>query len=174
MAVQPDGKVVAAGAGTVGDDVDLAVARRNADGTPDPSFSADGKVNSNFVSAMAQGRDVALQSDEKRVAAGYIDNGSNTEFAVARCRDGVVLSTDATLNELTGSGSTRGVTGRWRSRRTLFPPHDYQATVPHTTAYPSLTPMANDWTSTLRMIRSDSGLTAAGGPGPASPSRSTR
>ena len=67
-AVQPGGKVVAAGAGTVGDNVDLAVARRNADGTPDPSFSADGKVNSNFVSAMAQGRDVALQSDEKRVA----------------------------------------------------------------------------------------------------------
>ena len=144
VAAQPDGKVVAAGAGTVGDDVDLAVARRNADGTTDPSFNADGRVNSNFVSAMAQGRDVALQSDEKRVAAGYIDNGSNTEFAVARCRDGVVLSTDATLNELTGSGSTKGVTGRWRSRRALFPPHDYQATVPHTTAYPSLTPMAND------------------------------
>ena len=97
-----------------------------------------------FLSAMAQGRDVALQFDEKRVAAGYIDNGSNTEFAVARCRDGVVLSTDATLNELTGSGSTKGVTGRWRSRRALFPPHDYQATVPHTTAYPSLTPIAND------------------------------
>ena len=64
MAVQLDGKVVAAGAGTVGDGVDLAVARRNADGTPDPPFSADGKVNSNFVSAMAQGRDVALQSGE--------------------------------------------------------------------------------------------------------------
>ena len=128
-------------------------------------YSADGKVNSNFVSAMAQGRDVALQSDEKRGAAGYINHGSNTEFAVAHCHDGVVLSTDATLNELTASGSTKGVTGHWRSRRTLFPPHDYQATVPHTTAYPSLTPMANDWTSTLRMIRSDSGLTAAGGPG---------
>ena len=173
MSVQPDCKVVVAGAGTVGDDVDLAVARRNADGTPDPSFNADGRVNSNFVSAMAQDRDVALQSDEKRVAAGYINNGSNTEFAVARCREGVVLSTDATLNELTASGSNRGGTGRWRSRRTLFPPHDYQATVPHTTAYPSLKPMANDWTSTLRMIRSDSGLTFAGGPGPASPSRST-
>lgn len=79
VSVQPDGKVVVTGTGTVGDDVDLALARRNADGTLDTSFNSDGKVNSNFGSAIAQGWGVALKSDEKVAAAGYSNTNSNTD-----------------------------------------------------------------------------------------------
>src|SRR6188472_3181944 len=45
VAIQDDGKIVAAGAfGTA----EFAVARYNPDGSPDPSFSGDGKVITDF------------------------------------------------------------------------------------------------------------------------------
>src|SRR5581483_1945492 len=49
VAVQPDGKVVAAGKrGTASGPTDFAVARYNADGSLDTTFDGDGKVFTNF------------------------------------------------------------------------------------------------------------------------------
>ena len=87
--VQVDGKIVvcttlnsSASTGT-----DFLVARFNADGTPDTSFSFDGKVAIDFDGGL--GRDacngVEVQADGKIVAVGSSRaNASNDDFAIAR------------------------------------------------------------------------------------------
>ena len=56
----------------------------NADGSLDTSFDTDGKVTTAIGSATDYGRSVAIQSDGKIVVAGYSNNGSNFDFALAR------------------------------------------------------------------------------------------
>ncbi len=66
VAIQDDGKIVAAGAfGTA----EFAVARYNADGSPDLGFSGDGKVITDF-GGCDPGEAVAIQDDGKIVVAG--------------------------------------------------------------------------------------------------------
>jgi uncharacterized delta-60 repeat protein len=73
LAVQPDGKIVAAGPG--------GLARFNADGTLDPTFGNAGVVPTNFESWS-----VTLQSDGKIVTAGVFTNTDpfSRSFAVGR------------------------------------------------------------------------------------------
>jgi uncharacterized delta-60 repeat protein len=81
VAIQPDGKIVAAGSAH-GDD--FALARYNRDGSLDTSFDGDGKVTTDFGGVDAAS-DVAIQPDGKIVAAG----GGAADFALARYnRDG--------------------------------------------------------------------------------------
>jgi uncharacterized delta-60 repeat protein len=78
LAIQPDGKIVVVG-GT-GDDLDafdFALARLNADGTPDAGFSGDGVTTTDFGSPPGGvadfddfAEDVLVQPDGKLVAAG--------------------------------------------------------------------------------------------------------
>jgi|GEM_PF-511057 len=77
VAIQADGKIIAAGgSGTFKDSV-LTLVRYNANGSLDTSFDADGIVTSEFGTA----NDVAIQADGKIVvAAGFFYPG----FAVAR------------------------------------------------------------------------------------------
>ena len=69
---QPDGKIVAVGLNFAQGPFDFAIARYNPDGSPDTSFSADGRQVTDF--AGTAGNDgafgVALQSDGKIVAVG--------------------------------------------------------------------------------------------------------
>jgi len=77
VAIQSDGKIVA-----VGDSVDFALARYNADGSLDTTFDGDGIVETDF-----SGNDVAfavaIQSDGKIVAVGR-DDFIDSDFAIAR------------------------------------------------------------------------------------------
>ncbi len=68
-AIQPDGKIVAAGVSYANGSMAAALVRYTKDGSLDTSFGLDGKVITPAVSAYA----VAIQSDGKIVAAG--DNG---------------------------------------------------------------------------------------------------
>jgi uncharacterized delta-60 repeat protein len=79
IAVQNDGKILMSGAidGSAGGDFFLT--RYNADGTPDSSFSGDGRVSTDFGS-LDVGFSVATQTDGKIVVAGI----SNSDFALAR------------------------------------------------------------------------------------------
>lgn len=91
---QPDGKILAIGytnARTGG--VDFALARYNSNGSPDKTFSVDGKANTDF-GASEFGMGVALQSDGKIVVVGtQVPPGSQiSDFAVAR------YNTDGTLD----------------------------------------------------------------------------
>jgi uncharacterized delta-60 repeat protein len=85
LAIQSDGKIVAAGFSiNSSNNADFAIARYNTDGSLDTSFDGDGKVTSSvrtFTQNFALS--VAIDSNGKIVAAGY-SNGSNAVFALVR------------------------------------------------------------------------------------------
>jgi uncharacterized delta-60 repeat protein len=109
LAIQPDGKIVAAGAAQVGGGA-FALVRYNADGTLDGTFSGDGKVTTNFTSGDDWVWDVALQVDGKIVASGVAGSSpSNKMVALAR------YNTDGSLDgTFSGDGKvTRNPTKGW-------------------------------------------------------------
>ncbi|MGW9368634.1 calcium-binding protein [Streptomyces xanthophaeus] len=69
LALQADGRIIAAGDTTEGLVRDFALARYNADGTLDTSFSGDGKVTTD-LGAMDTAQDVVVQADGRIVAVG--------------------------------------------------------------------------------------------------------
>ncbi|TMK83486.1 MAG: hypothetical protein E6G46_03140, partial [Actinobacteria bacterium] len=74
VAVQTDGKIVLVGNSTDGTP-HIALARFNANGTPDSSFGSGGKTEPNVESGAALGNAVAVQSNGKIVIAGGSPNG---------------------------------------------------------------------------------------------------
>ena len=80
VVVQGDGKIVVAGSTSAGGTWDFGLVRYLSNGTPDSTFSGDGKVTTDFGGSADYGLAVALQADGKIVVAGY----SGTSFAVAR------------------------------------------------------------------------------------------
>ncbi|HWW74234.1 MAG TPA: HYR domain-containing protein, partial [Pyrinomonadaceae bacterium] len=98
-ALQPDGKLVVVGYTEGPTSAAFAVARYNADGTPDPAFGAGGKVTTSFPGYPATSGDyawassVALQPDGKIVVAG---NGN--QFLLAR------YNADGSLDPSFGAG----------------------------------------------------------------------
>ena len=84
IAIQPDGKIVAAGYSYNGADNDFALARYQKNGMLDSSFSADGKLVTDIDTNNENATSVAIQTDGKIVAAGYHHNGSNFDFAIIR------------------------------------------------------------------------------------------
>ncbi|MFF1594116.1 calcium-binding protein [Streptomyces sp. NPDC058286] len=98
MAVQADGKIIAAG-DTVpsGSTFHFALARYNTDGSLDTSFGTGGKVTTDFDTGGASS--VAIQADGKIVAAGNAGAvGSSSDFALAR------YNTDGSLDASFGTG----------------------------------------------------------------------
>jgi uncharacterized delta-60 repeat protein len=80
VAVQSDGKIVAAGfAQTSPIDFDFALARYNPDGTLDHSFGGDGIVTTDLGNENEAANAVAIQPDGKIVAVG--DSGENVALA---------------------------------------------------------------------------------------------
>ncbi len=82
VALQPDGKIVAAGTVAAGG-TDFALARYNADGSLDTSFGPDGTVTTDFGGDDAA-NSVLIQPNGKIVAAGVSDAGGTNDFALAR------------------------------------------------------------------------------------------
>jgi uncharacterized delta-60 repeat protein len=84
VAIQADGKIVAAGWTSAGENPDnFALARYNADGGLDPTFDGDGRVLTD-LGADEDAHDVAIQADGKIVAAGR----SGGDFGLARYDSG--------------------------------------------------------------------------------------
>jgi uncharacterized delta-60 repeat protein len=122
VAVQADGKIVVVGTtiqpGPRG--TDFAVARRNADASPDTSFGANGNVALDFGSFNDFASCVAVQSDGKILVAGSSirSDAAVNDFAVARLNgdgsldtsfgsDGIVTISFAFQS---GSSSVKGLT----------------------------------------------------------------
>jgi uncharacterized delta-60 repeat protein len=87
VALQADGKIVAAGSGFPEPvrPVDFALARYNRDGKLDPTFGDGGKVLTTFALNSIDGATaLVIQSDGKIVAAGSTRSGPRRQFAVAR------------------------------------------------------------------------------------------
>ncbi len=83
LAWQPDGKILAAGHTSNGENYDFALARYNPDGSLDTGFDVDGWQTADF-GANEQARAVALQPDGKIILAGYTDLGTDFDFALVR------------------------------------------------------------------------------------------
>jgi uncharacterized delta-60 repeat protein len=100
VAVQSDGKIVAAGERFLNNKLVFAAARYNPDGTADTSFDTNGRTFTEFNFDSAA-RAVAIQGDGRIVMAGYVaadldDNSLNTDFALVR------LDTDGRLDATFG------------------------------------------------------------------------
>lgn len=76
--VQPDGKIVVAGAAAN----NFGIVRYNSDGSLDNTFGGDG-MQTTFMGS-SYGYSVALQTDTKIVMAGNYYNGTNNDFGVVR------------------------------------------------------------------------------------------
>lgn len=99
LALQTDGKIVAAGTATNGMNQDFALARYNADGSLDKEFGAGGKVRTDFFDEDDLISAISLQPDGKIVAAGYAVKSTLWDFAAAR------YAPDGSLdNSFNGSG----------------------------------------------------------------------
>lgn len=88
IALQSDGKIVAAGYGADNNNLNtsynFALARYNTNGTLDTTFSGDGKQMTDFNINTDIGQALAIQADGKILVAGYTWNGAYNEIAVAR------------------------------------------------------------------------------------------
>jgi uncharacterized delta-60 repeat protein len=85
VAIQTDGKIVAAGFTNVGGaNNDFALVRYNANGTLDGTFGVGGKVTTPVLLADDQARAVAIQTNGRIVVAGWAANATNYDFAVVR------------------------------------------------------------------------------------------
>lgn len=112
VAIQTDGKIVAAGYGYSGTYSGFALVRYNGDGSLDTTFDGDGLVIKNLRGFNDAAHAIALQSDGKMVVAGLSGNGSNHDFAVARFNtNGLLDTTFAPSGKVTtaiGSGDDSG------------------------------------------------------------------
>jgi uncharacterized delta-60 repeat protein len=134
LALQTDGRIIVAGlAGgrlVYGDDQKFALARYNADGSLDTTFSGDGKVTTNLTSGPEFAHSVAIQGDGKIVAAGR-GSGGGGRMALAR------YNADGTLDtSFSGDGRlTTNFTARDDRAEKVMIQGDSKIVVAGTTAY---------------------------------------
>jgi len=84
VAIQSDGKIIAAGYADIGGQVVFAIIRLNSNGSLDTTFDSDGKVSTSFGSFYDEATSVAIQNDGKIITAGYSLSGGKYNFATAR------------------------------------------------------------------------------------------
>lgn len=84
MVLQPDGKIIVAGATGVSSSIKIGVSRHNPDGSLDSTFGDNGKAifGSGWIKSFA--KDLKLQEDGKIVMAGYRWNNSTGDFIMLR------------------------------------------------------------------------------------------
>ena len=115
LLLQPDGKLVLAGATFNGTDLDFAVVRYNVDGSLDPSFDADGVVTTPVGSGQDWAADAVLQPNGKIVVAGHAFNGTDQDVAIVRYHANGTLDASfdsdgiATAPLLAGDDHHRGI-----------------------------------------------------------------
>jgi uncharacterized delta-60 repeat protein len=99
VAIQPDGKIVAAGYSSSSGVFKFAVARYTTSGSADATLNTNGHNTVAFGTTDDRAYGVALQADGKIVVAGYSDLGAGIAvFALAR------FGTDGSLDNTWGNG----------------------------------------------------------------------
>lgn len=116
IALQSDGKIVAAGYANNGNDYVFAVARYNSVGGLDSSFGTGGTQTTLIGISDDGANTVAIQSDGKIIAAGYSDASNSYQFALAR-----YLGSDSSA-AVPSAPTINSVTGGDRSVSILFTP----------------------------------------------------
>jgi len=84
VVVQSDNKVIIAGYSGFWPQADFALVRYHENGTKDESFGNAGVVFTDFGALYDMALELKIQPDGKIIAAGYANNGSNYDFALAR------------------------------------------------------------------------------------------
>jgi uncharacterized delta-60 repeat protein len=85
VAIQSDGKIIAAGTATNGFNYDYGLARYDASGSLDATFGIGGKATTDFFGEYDAGSSVAIQSDGKIVVAGGVGGSVLTaDFGIVR------------------------------------------------------------------------------------------
>jgi uncharacterized delta-60 repeat protein len=87
LALQPDGKILAAGQTGQGSnmpEVAFALVRYNPDGSLDTTLNGSGWVSTSINGVLDQANDIVLQPDGKPVLAGSSSTGTGYDFALAR------------------------------------------------------------------------------------------
>ena len=84
LSLLADGRIVAGGETSDGTNLDFAVARYISNGSLDASFDGDGKAITQVLAGDDRLGRIAVQSDGKIVAAGYVQNGPNLDMALVR------------------------------------------------------------------------------------------
>ena len=111
VAIQNDGKIVAAGYNNNSGNYDFTIVRYNSNGSLDNTFSDDGIVMTAIGSSYEEAYSVAIQNNGKIVAAGRSKNSGNDDFAVVRYNsDGSLDNTfgsDGKVTTDTGSNGDR-------------------------------------------------------------------
>ncbi len=82
VAIQSDGKIVAAGLAYLANKNQFALVRYDTNGSLDTGFDGDGIVTTVVSSQRGEAYSVAIQSNGKLVAAGLSYNGSNNDFSL--------------------------------------------------------------------------------------------
>jgi uncharacterized delta-60 repeat protein len=100
VAVQPDGKIVAAGNAVGTTTFDFAVARYNPDGSVDTSFGNGGRVTTDLSADQDFGENLALQPDGKIVVVGQMTSATVYDLAIVR------YTTDGSLDTSFGTGGS--------------------------------------------------------------------
>lgn len=80
--IQPNGTILVAGNATINTDYQFAVARLNADGSPDLTFDGDGKLTTDFGPDDEHGSAMALLPDGRILVGGFSNN--STQFFMSR------------------------------------------------------------------------------------------
>ncbi len=106
VAIQNDGKIVAAGSSYKGYHYDFALVRYNPDGSLDTSFDSDGKVTTAIGISIDYASDMTIQNDGKIVVVGH----SSHNFALVRYNPDGSLDTsfsgDGKVTTHIGSGNS--------------------------------------------------------------------
>jgi uncharacterized delta-60 repeat protein len=117
LAIQPDGKIVAAGSAASSGSLnsrDFAVARYNSDGSLDRSFDGDGRVTTPFTPLTDSATGVVVQPDGKIVVGGYAgysfsepNSPQRPDYALARyTADGTLDASFDGDGKATADGTT--------------------------------------------------------------------
>jgi len=90
VAIQADGKIVAAGTVLNGTASRLGFARFRPDGDPDTTLQGTGTVTTSLGSGNGSVQGVAIQSDGKIVVAGTVNSAGGSDFVLARYASSIV------------------------------------------------------------------------------------
>jgi uncharacterized delta-60 repeat protein len=83
VAVQPDGRILAAGFATGGNAKDFAIARYNSDGSLDATFGSTGRVSTDFGGGDDWAFGLAISPNGRAMVLGYSSVENRIEFAMA-------------------------------------------------------------------------------------------
>jgi uncharacterized delta-60 repeat protein len=108
VALQPDGKIVAAGASFNGRDTDLMVARYRPNGSLDITFGEGGVAIFDSKLGDDKAYAVAIQNDGRIVVAGSLYNGKNQTFAILRFLSDGTLDPNFGRNGVTTTNFGKG------------------------------------------------------------------